>query len=67
MNRQLKEQFFEIILALEPERLYQDGERSHVAAEKERKRLLKKWKQLEETYGKKVSFEEMESALWREI
>ena len=50
-----REKFVQLSTDLSPEWLYQDGERSHAQAMKEKERILREWKELEEKVGKKVT------------
>ncbi len=58
------ERFINLSLRLEPERLYQDGERSRLEAEAEANEIYSQWSELEKTYQISVSQEEVEDIMW---
>jgi len=60
MTPQIAERFKMLVIQMEPENLYQDGERSRSAAERERRRLRREWGALERAAGRPVT----ESEIW---
>ena len=52
---ELKKRFFQLAVQLEPENLYQDGERSMAEAGRVARRIRAEWKKLEAEAGCKVS------------
>ena len=64
MKPEVKEAFIELSMALEPERLYQDGERTQAEAAKAQKEIEIIWKHLEKVHQVKVSEEEAEKWAW---
>ena len=64
---EIKEEFIELALALEPERLYQDGERSKEDVEIVFKELNDSWNMIERKYQVTVTPEEALSWIHKEI
>lgn len=58
MNKDAKELFYGLAIALEPENLYMDGECSKVEAQRRYNRIMRKWRELEKQVGRKVSVTE---------
>jgi hypothetical protein len=68
MTPEIKEAFIELSMALEPERLYQDGERTQEEVDAALKEINSIWKHLEKVHQVEVSFEEAEQWSWnREV
>ena len=61
---EVQEAFIELSMALEPERLYQDGERTKEEAEKAQHEIEIIWKHLEKVHQIKVSLEQAEEWAW---
>ena len=61
---EVKEAFIELSMALEPERLYQDGERTQEEAAKAQHEIEIVWRHLEKVHQVKVSQEEAEKWAW---
>ena len=55
MDKKVKELFYGMAIALEPENLYMDGECSRAEAQRRYNRIMKKWRELEKQVGRKVS------------
>ena len=58
MNKEAKELFYVLAIALEPENLYMDGECSKAEAQRRYNRIMRKWRELEKQVGRKVSITE---------
>lgn len=58
MNKEAKELFYGLAIALEPENLYMDGECSKAEAQRRYNRIMRKWRELEKQVGRKVSVTE---------
>jgi hypothetical protein len=58
MNKEAKELFYGLAIALEPESLYMDGECSKAEAQRRYNRIMRKWRELEKQVGRKVSVTE---------
>jgi hypothetical protein len=58
MNKEAKELFYGLAIALEPENLYMDGECSKAEAQRRYNRIMRKWRELEKQVGRKVSITE---------
>lgn len=54
MTSEQKKEFSRLAFNLEPEMLYQDGERSRTEAKKVYAKIMKRWKALEKEVGQKV-------------
>jgi len=64
MKPEVKEAFIQLSMALEPERLHQDGERTQEEAENAKHEIETIWKHLEKVHQVKVSLEEAEKWAW---
>ena len=58
MNKDAKELFYGLAIALEPENLYMDGECSKAESQRRYNRIMMKWRELEKKVGRKVSVTE---------
>ena len=64
INPNVKGAFIQLSLSLEPEMLFQDGERSQTQVEKARKEIDILWKRLELVHNVTVSLEQAEQWAW---
>jgi hypothetical protein len=58
MSDEIKRQFSNLALSMEPENLYCDGEISAAQAKKKLSRIRREWKALERKAGRSVSLDE---------
>lgn len=58
MTKEVKELFYGLAIALEPENLYMDGECSKAEAQRRYNRIMRKWRELEKQVGCKVTVTE---------
>ena len=64
MKKEIEDEFIQLALALEPERLYQDGEASQEEANEMARKIQARWSTLEKLHGKPVSLEKIEAIAW---
>ena len=61
---EVKKLFSNLYLALEPENLYQDGERSHKEADAEADRIFLEWRKLEKRHNVSVELHDVEDEIF---
>ena len=64
IDNELKEAFVALVMALEPESLYQDCERTQEEADAAKDEIETVWKHLEKVHQVEVSQEEAEKWAW---
>jgi len=63
-TQKIKDQFIELVLALEPERLQQDGEASDEEIQFSLKNIKNKWETLQNKYQVNVTLDMAEQWAW---